>query len=601
LKENLKNNWLNRASNLGLSYHFIVIIALLSLVTTITEIFGIGMFLPIFQFIRLDGDIDALISDSTLWEYLINVFYFLNIEPSFLFLLLLSFGFFLCRQIFIYFGLVYNAAIRQRIIQVLRNKIFKRYLESDTLYHDSFPVGSLLNIITTEVNMAISALMGPLELIVLFIMFFGYVSMLLLLSWQMTVASVIVILIAGGISRIWIKRSAGVGRKIVKANTLVSDFLVARLSSPRLVRLSGTEEVEKNKFNQLTLKQRKHIVFTAILGAKTEATIEPIVISLSLIFLYFSYSVFELKIEIIGIYLVIVLRILPIVKGVLSQWQRFQRLLGSIEIVENYLKLMRDSIENDSGVKSVNQVKQSILIDNVSYRYPSNKSDSLKEINIMIKANEMVALVGPSGSGKSTLIDLLPRLRIPTKGVIKIDGVNIEKYTLKSLRKIISYVPQSPQIFGGTIKDHILYGNKAGTTKDEIQEAVFLAGAEDFIDQLPKGLDTILCEDSTILSGGQRQRVDLARALVRKAPILILDEPTSGLDAELEESFNQVLYKIRKETSTTIVIISHRLLGISDADNIIVLNQGEIEESGLHLELLNQDGWYAKAWKSQTA
>ncbi len=598
MKESKNINWFYRGIHLGLTYRVTIILILLSLMTTITEIFGIGMFLPIFQFISLDGDIDALILDSTIWKYLIHIFDFFKIEPLFGYLLLLSFSFFMLRQILIYFTLIYNSKVKQGIIQTIRKKVFNRYMEADTLYHDSTPVGNLVNVITTETNMAASGIMSPLELIVLFIMLFGYLLMLLFLSWQMTLLSVAILFIATKIPHIWIKQSASAGRNLVNANILVSEFLVGRLRSPRLVRLSGTKIAEKNEFNKLTKAQREHSVFTAILGVKTDVSMEPVLISLSLIFLYFSYSTLGLQVEVIGLYLVIVLRTLPIVKGILSKWQRIQRLLGSVEVIEDRLELMKNSIENDPGVESISQLKQSFTIDNVSYRYPSSGSDALKNIKIIFKANEMTAVVGASGSGKSTLIDLLPRLRTPTKGLIKIDDVNIEKYTLKSIREMISYAPQSPQIFDGTVRNHILYG-KVDATESEVQEAIRLAGAEEFINQLPQGIDTILGEDAIKLSGGQRQRLDLARVLVKKTPILILDEPTSSLDVESESLFKQVLYKIRKERSTTIIIVSHRLASIFDADNIVVLNQGRVDGYGKHLDLLSQNGWYAKAWKTQ--
>jgi ABC-type multidrug transport system fused ATPase/permease subunit len=591
-------SWVDRVRNLGLSYRVIIILSLLSLVATITEIISIGIFLPIFQFIRLDGDITALVSDSTLWKYLINVFDFFKIKPLFISLLLISFSFFIARQFLLYVRLVYGSAVRQRIMQALRHRIFKGYIEADTTYHDNTPVGSLVNVVTTEVNKAIFGMMAPLELIVYFIMLIGYLAILALLSWQMTLLSAIVLLLSSRIPHIWIKKSANTGRSIVSANTLVSEFLVGRFRSPRLVRLAGTEVAEKNEFHQLTQLQRKHSVFASILQAKSDVVMEPIVIGLSLIFLYFSYTVLKLQIEIIGLYLLIVLRMLPIVKGIISQQQKMQNLLGPIEVIEERLSSMKDSVEKDLGVKSIRQLNKSFLLDNVSYRYPSSDYDALKEVTINISVNKITAIVGPSGSGKSTLIDLLPRLRMPNKGSIKIDDIDIGKYTLKSLRKSISYAPQSPQIFDGTVKNHILYG-KINATEEEVQEAIRLAGAEDFINKLPLGLDTILGEDAIKLSGGQRQRLDLARALVRKASILILDEPTSNLDIESEQLFNQVLYRIRKETNTTIIIVSHRLSSISDADNIVVLNQGKIESSGTHLELLSQNGWYAKVWKMQ--
>jgi ABC-type multidrug transport system fused ATPase/permease subunit len=598
MKVQLKFDWLQRAHNLGLSYRTILILILLSLVATATEIFGMGIFLPIFQFIELKGDIDALVSDSILWQYIVNWFTFTGIEPSLIVLLAVSFSFFLCRQIFTYLRLIYTAAVKQSITQIQRNKMFDRYVGANTSYHDSVPVGNLVNVMTTEVSAAITGIMSPVELISYIIMFVAYLGVLSFLSWQMTLLSIVVLLLTSIIPSRWIKKSAYTGRSLVGANTLMSEFLVGRLRSPRLVRLAGTEVAEKNEFYQLTHRQRKYSVFSAILQARTDVVMEPIVIGFSLIFIYFSYAIFQLQIEIIGLYIVIILRLLPTLKGIVARWQTVQRSLGSIEIIEDRLKAMLDSAEQDTGTELLNHLECSIIMSNISYRYPTGENDALKNITIEFKVGEMTAIVGPSGSGKSTLIDLLPRLRIPTKGLVQIDASDIKKYKLKSLREIISYVPQFPQIFDGTVKKHILYG-KEDATNQEILEAVRLSGAEDFINQLPQGFNTILGEDAIRLSGGQRQRLDLARALVRKSQILILDEPTSNLDAETEELFKQALNRIRKETNTIIIIVAHRLKSIAEADNIVVLNQGKIVEHGTHLKLLDQDGWYAKAWKMQ--
>ncbi len=593
-----KSGWLYRARNLGLSYRIIFIFILLSLISTITEVFGIGIFLPIFQFIRLDGSLDALVAESSLWGYAINVFSLIGMNPSLAALLLLSFSFFIIRQFFVYLRLVYGATVNNRIVQIQRNLIFSGYIDADTLYHDSTPVGDLVNVVTTEVNHAVTGVMAPMDLIVYFIMLLGYLFILSILSWEMTILSIVVLLLASRIPSAWIRKSTYTGRKLVGANTIMSEFLVGRLQSPRLVRLSGTEVAEKNEFFQLTHAQRKHSVFASILQARTEVVMEPVVVGLSLIFLYFSYTILQLSIEVIGLYLVIALRLLPVVKGIMSQWQTVQRFLGSVEVLENRLKLMQDSIEKNTGAKSINNLNHQLLIDDISYKYPDSKDNALKDITVKFEANKMTAIVGPSGSGKSTLVDLLPRLRLPSRGSILVDNVDIEKYTLKSVRNIISYAPQFPQIFNGTVKNHILYG-KVDATNNDVLEAAKLAGALDFINQLPQGFDTILGDDAIKLSGGQRQRLDLARALLKKAPILILDEPTSNLDAESEEIFKQVLGKIRQDKNTTIVIVTHRLASISDADNIVVLNKGVVKESGTHLDLLNQDMWYANAWKSQ--
>ena len=593
------NYWLSRSFYFGLSYRVITILVLLSLIATITEIFGIGIFLPIFQFIRLEGDVDALVLDSPIWQYLVSIFTFFDVTPTLIVLLVLSFSFFLCRQIFTYLRIVYNVSIRQEITHKIQNRIFDKYMEADATYHDKTPVGNLVNIITTEASWAIMGILAPMELIVYSIMLLGYLFLLALLSWEMTLLSIIVFLFASLMPSAWIKKSKHTGRKLVNANTLMSEFLIGRLRSPRLVRLSGTEIAEKYAFYQLTNEQRKLNVYNSKLQAKTEVSLEPIVIGMSLVFLYFSYTVLKLQIEIIGLYLVIALRLLPVVKGVILQWQTVQRFLGSIEVIENRLQSMQDNIEIDNGEEVLSRISRSIVFNKVNYQYAGTSVEVLKNISIKFETNKMIAIVGPSGSGKSTLIDLLPRLRVPTKGEIQIDGVDSSKYSLKSIRRMIAYVPQAPQIFDGTIRDHILYGKKDSTDED-IQKAVYLAGATDFINQLPEKFDTNLGEDAVRLSGGQRQRLDLARALVKNAPILILDEPTSNLDAESEEIFRRSLIRIRKETSTMIVIVAHRLLSIYNADNIIVLNQGMVESSGSHLELLEKSKWYSNAWKIQS-
>jgi len=590
--------WIKRFYFFGLTSRKIVVLVLLPLAATVSEIFGIGIFLPIFQFIRLEGDISALVADSSIWQYVVDAFSFLNIEPSLASLLLLAFTLFIGRQILNYLRLIYTGVVTQYLIQIQRNRLFDRYIEADTSYHDRTPVGNLSNIVVQEVNGAVSGIMGPLELITYIIMLVGYLIVLSILSWEMTLFSVITLVISSLVPKAWINKSVLVGRELVNANTLVSGFLIGRLRSPRLVRLSGTESAEKEEFHRLTLVQRKHNVEGLILKSKTDSLIEPIVIGLSLAFLYFAYTVLHLQIEIIGLYLVVLMRLMPVAKSILMKLQSIKSSLGSIEALEGRFKAMKDSLEQDNGDEILSQINQPILIENVSYCYPDSEKDVLKNINIEFEMNKMTAIVGPSGSGKSTLIDLLPSLRLPTDGIIKINGKGIEKYRLKSLRQLMSYTPQSPQIFDGTVKHHILYG-KSDSIDNEIQDAVRLAGADEFINQLPQGIDTKLGEDAIRLSGGQRQRLDLARALVRKAAILILDEPTSNLDAESEDAFIRALSKIRQETNTTIIVIAHRLASISKADNIVVLNKGMVESKGSHTELLKENGWYSKAWKIQ--
>ncbi len=592
----LKPAWVVRALDYGLPYFSMVILVLLSLMATISEIFGIGIFLPIFQFIRLDGDLKALVADSSLWQYIIDIFLYFNIETSLLALLIVAFIFFIFRQIFIFIRIVYSSASLYRIVQLQRDKIFSKYIDASTSYHDETPVGDIINVVITEAHRASVSVIVPLQLSVYFIMFAGYGSVLLMLSWQMTLFAVVVFLLISTIPKTWIKKSKETGRKLVNANTSISEFLVDRLRSPRLVRLSGIESSEKKEFYFLTNKLRKHAVHSSILQAKTEVTMEPALVVVSLVFLYFSYTVFHLQVEIIGIYLLISMRLMPIVKGIVVKLQAIQNMVGSVELLEKRLNKMDISKEKDNGTKVIKKIEKSILIDNVSYAYLKSKNNVLNNISVEFKVHDMIAIVGPSGSGKSTMIDLFPRLRLPSNGSIKIDGENINNFSLKSLRRLISYTPQSPQIFNGTVKNHILCG-KRDASDEEVLEAIRLSGLERFIEKLPQGINTFLGEGAIKLSGGQRQRLDLARALVSKSDVLILDEPTSNLDIESQRTFKKVLDLIRKERNTTIIIVTHHLSNIADADQIVVFNEGRIEAAGTHSELILQKGWYSKMYK----
>ena len=595
----LIKNWLNRSINLGLSRKAIATLILLSFLSTLTEVFGVTMFLPIIQFIQFDGDLSLLTEGTAIWSYLIDIFNSVGVSPSLAILLMMSFSLFLFRQVFVYLRVVYNANISQYITKKQRTQMFDAYIHADSSYHDKMPVGNLVSVMTTEVTRAVNGIMAPTELVVLFVMLVGYVAVLFLLSWQMTIASIIILLFTVAIPFFWIKKSKQAGRDFVEANSSMSEFLVGRLHSPRLIRLAGVENAEKSEFNYLTDSQRKIAVFISKLRAKTEVSMEPFVIGMSMVFLYYAIMILKLQIEVVGIYLIIVLRLMPIVKSIVIQWQSVQRFIGAIEAIESRINTMESSIEIDTGSIELTKIDNAILFDDVSYRYLSEKTDTLIQLSFEIVANTTTAIVGPSGSGKSTLVDLLPLIRRPTKGNILVDGVDLKDIALSNLRSLISYAPQNPQIFGGSIKNHIQYGKK-DSTDDEIIRAAELAGADHFINELPQGYDTLVGENAIKLSGGQRKRLDLARALIAESPILILDEPTSNLDANSSELFMQTIKSIGAMAHTTIIIISHELRNISDVDKIIVLNNGKVEGNGLHKDLINKCDWYTNAWKSQT-
>ena len=227
---------------------------------------------------------------------------------------------------------------------------------------------------------------------------------------------------------------------------------------------------------------------------------------------------------------------------------------------------------------------------NLTFGYQSSLPSVLKNINLTVEPGRTVALVGRSGSGKTTLANLIARFYDANEGEITFDGIDVKEIALKSLRKQISVVSQQPTLFNDNLRNNIAYGELSGAEDAAIERAIERAGAKGFIDALPEGLDTFVGDDGVLLSGGQRQRVAIARALLKDSPLLILDEATSALDNESERSIQLALEELTSNRTT--IVIAHRLSTVESADQIIVLDKGEVIENGNHTELIQQGGLY---------
>jgi subfamily B ATP-binding cassette protein MsbA len=257
-----------------------------------------------------------------------------------------------------------------------------------------------------------------------------------------------------------------------------------------------------------------------------------------------------------------------------------------------------ESLVRDSPrAKKAPKFKGEIEFDHVSFAY-DEKSPVLKDISFKIKRGQVAGIVGPSGTGKTTIISLLPRFYDPQSGVIKIDGVDIRKYKLKSIREQISFVLQETLLFRASVLDNIAYG-RPDASHAEIVRAAKQANAHEFIEKLPEGYDTVVGERGATLSGGQRQRIAIARAIIRDTPILVLDEPTSGLDSASEQAVIDALDRLMK--GKTSIVIAHHLNAIRHADIVFVVKDSELVEQGTHDELIAAGGLYAELYKIQTS
>lgn len=289
-------------------------------------------------------------------------------------------------------------------------------------------------------------------------------------------------------------------------------------------------------------------------------------------------------------YVMYVSTLISTIRRIIEFAEQFQRGMTGIE---RYLEIMDADIEifDDKDAKDIVSPKGDILFENVSFEYPDDHNAVFKNLNLSIKAGEKVAIVGPSGGGKTTLCNLIPRFYDTTGGKITLDGVDIKKITLKSLRKNIGIVQQDVYIFSGTIYENIAYGN-IGATLDEVKEAAKRAGADEFIRELKDGYNTYVGERGVKLSGGQKQRISIARVFLKNPPIIILDEATSALDNESEYEVAKSLGNLAKGRTT--LTIAHRLSSIKNSDRILVLTNDGIAEEGNHETLMVKKGIYYK-------
>jgi ATP-binding cassette subfamily B protein AbcA/BmrA len=295
----------------------------------------------------------------------------------------------------------------------------------------------------------------------------------------------------------------------------------------------------------------------------------------------------------------VTVRIVPIINSLVGQVQGYNKSKGPILFINNLLADLdsdRDfSMDINQSSKYVDKFRdiESIDLNKIFYKYSEDESFALNNVSFSIKKSSITAIIGPSGSGKSTLVDIISGYRHPTSGKLLINKIVSDNFGSSLLSSLISYVPQEPQIFDGTIYSHISYG-LSNTTIEKVKNAAILSGAYEFIKNLPDEFNTLMIDNGSNFSGGQKRKIDIARSLMKDTPILILDEPTSGLDLFSEKDFIKIMNNIRQNTNKIIIIISHQPRVVINADQIIILENGSVIGCGTHTSLLSTNNWYRK-------
>ena len=506
---------------------------------------------------------------------------------------------FLIRGVASFIARYFMARVGRDVVKTLRNEMFNHLLRLPASYYDLATSGQLLSKIIYNVDQVASACTNAVTTAVQALaLIIGLFVVMFLINWHLTILYVSVAPLIAIIIRYTAKRMRRLSGKVQNYLGDATHISEEAIEGYKVVKIFGGQNYEAKKFahvNQENRNQALKIILTESVSTMLVMTVGAIVLAVT-IFLVTSdkTGVFRLSaggfVAMIGAMLAIFkpMRDFTSVNNVIQQG-----LAGA----ESVFQLLDSEIENDQGKIKLENISGKIVYKNVGFKYKTQVKDALSEINLIINPGEMVALVGRSGSGKTTLASLLPRFYEVSDGEIQIDGHNITDVTRQSLRANLGIVNQNITLFNDTIAKNIAYGLFDSVTTQQIARAVKLANADEFIDKLPKGLDTIVGDSGVLLSGGQRQRLAIARAILKDAPILILDEATSALDTESERKIQQALNTLTKGRTT--LVIAHRLSTIEHADKIIVLDDGIILESGTHLELLNKKGQYARLHELQ--
>jgi subfamily B ATP-binding cassette protein MsbA len=503
------------------------------------------------------------------------------------------------KNLFLFLSFYVLNPMKNRVVNRIRSELYNKILHLPIGYFTEQRKGDLISRITNDVGEVESSIVGALEgwirdplTIILNFTFLFFLSPKLTMFLLLFIP--VIGLIIGRITRSLKKQSSEVA---IKQGESVS-VLDETLTGLRVIKAFNVEGLIRRKFfkiNDELLHAKNRIANRRDLASPTSEFLGVLVFCC---ILYFGGTLvlqggLDLEASAFIGYLALFYNIINPAKSLSTSFSNIQKGSAALLRIEEVLNT-KSTVDDNPGGKQLRQFNRSIELRNVSFSYDG--VDVLKNINLTIEKGKTIALVGSSGAGKSTLADLIPRFHDVTGGELLIDGVNIRKYSLQSVRDQISIVTQEPILFNDTIAANIRIG-KQDASDSEIESAATVANAHNYISGKEKSYDTNIGDRGTKLSGGERQRLTIARAIVKNPPILILDEATSSLDTESERLVQDAINKMMHHRTS--IVIAHRLSTIRHADEIIVLQKGEIVERGNHDRLMAAQGYYYKLVQMQ--
>lgn len=505
---------------------------------------------------------------------------------------------FILRGLLNFMGTYTLAWVGNKVVMRMRQQLFQKYIHLPVAFHDRNATGELISKVIYDTEQVANAAgkafatlirEGAFVIGLLFWMFY--------LSWQLSLIFLLIGPVVALIVSYVSKRFRVVSKNIQAAMGSLTSAVEQAIKGHKVVLMFGGQDMESKRFedkNNNNRHQNMKLIVARILSVTSVQVIASIALATVLYVASIPGFVENLTAGVFTTIVVAMTTLLKPLKQLTTINSEFQRGMAACTSI---FAVLDQDIEQDQGSQKVARAKGEIEFDKVTFSYPGKETPALQEITFRVEPGKSCALVGRSGSGKSTISSLLTRFYNAQSGTVSLDGIPLQDIALKDLRRQFALVSQHVTLFNDTIANNIAYGSQDKVSKAQIEDAAKIAHVQEFVDLLPDGMDTMIGENGFSLSGGQRQRIAIARAILLDAPVLILDEATSALDTESERLIQDALETLQQ--NRTSIVVAHRLSTIENADQILVIEQGQILESGDHLSLLNKEGAYAQLHKLQ--
>jgi subfamily B ATP-binding cassette protein MsbA len=497
-----------------------------------------------------------------------------------------------------FLGNFFLAQVSLGLVHDLRVVLFNKLLLLPNRYFDNHSSGHLISRITFNVTMVTGAATDAIKVVIRegMTVVFLFAS-LLWMNWRLTLVMVAILPLIGLMVSSASKKFRKQSKQIQEAMGDVTHVASETIQGYRVVRSFGGETYEQTRFQDASQSNTDKQLRMVKTGAVYTPTLQLVTYSaLALVMFLVLYLRGDSSAGDLVAYITMA-GLLP--KPIRQLSEVSSTIQKGVSGAESIFEQLDEPSELDSGTVELERVTGRLEVRNLNFTYPGTEQPVLHDISFVAEPGQMIALVGRSGSGKSTLASLVPRFYHHEQGQILLDGVDVEEYSLRNLRRHIALVTQQVTLFNDTVSNNIAYGDLAGAPLADVQAAAVDAYADEFIVKMAQSYQTLVGENGVLLSGGQRQRLAIARALLKNAPVLILDEATSALDTESEQHIQAALDKVMDGRTT--LVIAHRLSTIEKADLILVMDQGRIVERGSHVELLALGGYYHRLHSRQFA